>query len=348
MDTKKVNTFSYLTSPLFKFFTLSFFTFVCFYSLALKAGKSQTLNAKKTVYKIYKEKKFRIKELKIQIQSDFPLVYNNQVKKWIQYFQNQGFHQMTKWLSRSPRFIPMIKKILEKKNLPKDLAYLSLIESGLSAQAVSSSKAIGYWQFIDSTAHRYGLQVNWWLDERKNFIKSTYAAASYLYDLYKMFQCWELSASAYNMGENRLKQLIKRHQSKNFWILSQKKDFPKETKEYIPQFIAALLISKTPQFYGFKKVHDKTSSFYNNYEYFLAPGGTDLYLLEMNLNTPRSQIQGLNPEISLGFIPLHINRYMIRVPKNLKKRISFYLQKQFKEQAKFQSSQVQSQAQIQP
>lgn len=279
---------------------------------------------------------------------NFTLTYNDQVQKWLNYFQKQGREKMKRWLNLSPLFVPSIQKTFKKKSIPKELAYLSLIESGLSAHAISSANAVGYWQFISSTARRYGLKTNWWLDERRDFIKSTYAAASYLNDLYNLFRSWDLAASAYNMGENRLMKLIEKHKTRHFWTLCQKKDFPRETKEYIPKFMATLLISKNPHKYGFKDKDNKdlkTTYIYEmNYEYLLVPGGTDLYLLALHMNMPVSKIKNLNPEIHLGFVPLHIKEHMMRIPKQSKRKVAFYIQKQFEKQRSFQGPEAKPEA----
>ena len=286
-------------------------------------------------------KNFSIKGKKVKLTSDFPLAYNSQVKKWIHYFEQRGRDKMEKWLKRSPLFVPSIRRTFHKKGLPKDLAYLSFIESGLSAHAISSARAVGYWQFMPLTARDYGLKTNWWLDERKDFIKSTYAAASYLKKLYRLFRSWNLAISAYNMGENRLMKLIKQHKTKNFWTLSQKKDFPRETKEYIPKLLATLFIVKHPHVFDFKTKESKKDFPHEmNYEYLLAPGGTDLYLLALHMNIPVSKIKNLNPEIHLGFIPLHIKEHMIRIPKKSRQKVTSYIQMQFKKQMKFQLSQT--------
>lgn len=243
---------------------------------------------------------------------DIPVTYNQQVKKWMHYFQNNGKKWFQRWLDRSHRYLPNMQKVLRQKNLPQDLAYIAMIESGFSPHAVSTASAVGYWQFIRPTANRYGLKTDWWIDERRDFHKSTDAASKYLGDLYKMFNSWYLTASAYNMGETRMRRLIKRHKTKNFWHLSKKKDFPKETREYIPKMLAAMLIAKSPETYGFNS-HNKKKPY--RYEYFFVPGGTDLILLAEALNLPHVEIKKLNPDILRGYIPKYVKNHRIRIPK---------------------------------
>lgn len=159
---------------------------------------------------------------------DIPVTYNKRVKKWLVYFQGQGKRGFQVWLNRSHKYIPRMKAVLSMKGLPTDLAYIAMIESGFSAHAVSSAQAVGYWQFISTTGKRYGLKNDWWIDERKDYFRSTQAASEYLSDLYKIFNSWYLTASAYNMGENRLQRLIKKYNTRNFWKLSRKNHFPKK------------------------------------------------------------------------------------------------------------------------
>ena len=255
---------------------------------------------------------------------DIPVTYNEKVKKWVKYFKTRGKPHLTKWISRSFRYRHTMQQTFRKKGLPEDLFYIALIESGLSPRATSSAQAVGYWQFIKPTAHRYGLQVNWWLDERRDFSKSTHAAASYLGDLYEMFGSWYLAAAAYNMGEGRLKRLIKRHNTNNFWHLAQKKSFPRETKEYIPKLIAAMLIAKSPKLYGFKTIKPMVP---HKYEFFQAPGGTDLVTLAHYLGIHKSELAQLNPELTKGFIPPLVETHKIRIPRGYTSKVSQYVRR---------------------
>lgn len=243
---------------------------------------------------------------------DLPVTYNSQVSKWIKFFQKNGKKDFTKWLNRSHRYIPKITPTLTEKGLPTDLVYLAMIESGFSPHAISSAQAVGYWQFIKPTANRYGLITDWWIDERRDFIKSTIAAASYLNDLYGMFGSWYLAASAYNMGEGRVRRLIEKYKTKNFWVLSTKRDFPSETKDYIPKLIAAILIAKSPKLYGFDNVEPQQPF---DFDYFNVPGGTDLENLAQYMRADAKLLKQLNPELIKGFIPQYVETHRIRIPK---------------------------------
>ena len=256
---------------------------------------------------------------------DIPVTYNKEVKNWINFYQGNGRKWFKRRLERGNKYLPIMKQSLANRGLPQDLAYIALIESGFSAHATSTADAVGYWQFIEPTARRYKLKISWWIDERRDFMKSTRAAAGYLGDLYKMFNSWYLTASAYNMGENRLKRLIKKHQTRDFWELSNKKDFPEETKNYIPKMLAALLISKAPRLYGFKNLQPMKPY---RYDYMFVPGGTDLHNLAGYIGVTKKYLKKLNPELKMGFIPGFINSHRIRVPKGYQKRVSKYIRTQ--------------------
>ncbi len=243
---------------------------------------------------------------------DLPVTYNKKVQYWIKQFQGPRKYGFRIWLNRSYRYLPQMRAILKQRGLPQDLAYISIIESGLNSKAVSHANAVGYWQFISSTGERFGLKKDWWIDERHDFFKSTDAASRYLSTLYKIFDSWYLTAAAYNMGENRLQRLIKKYKTKNFWVLSKKRGFPKETREYIPKLLATIMIAKAPKLYGFKNLKPKRPY---KYEYFFAPGGTDLNLLSRFMGFSKKYFKRLNPALKYNLVPQKISGYWIRIPK---------------------------------
>ncbi len=253
---------------------------------------------------------------------DFPVTYNSLVQHWIQFFQGPGQRWYKTWLERSSRYLPSIQKILAKDGLPLDLAYIAMIESGYSAHAESSASAVGPWQFIQPTGHRYGLTVNWWLDERRDFEKSTVAAAQYLADLYKMFGSWYLVAAGYNTGENRIRRLLRRHKTADYWDLVRLKVIPKETQDYVPKLIAAMLIAKAPGLYGFRELdfHEP-----DDFHYFYAPGGTDLVNLARYLGIDAKALRRLNPELVVGLVPRQVKSHRIRIPQGFSLQVANYV-----------------------
>lgn len=242
---------------------------------------------------------------------DLPVTYNHKVSKWISYYQTKGKSFFRNWLGKSSKYMPYIQSELKKAGLPGDLGYMVMIESGFSATAISSAKAVGPWQFIPSTGKQYGLIQQYWIDERRDLRKSTQAAIRYMQDLYAEFGSWYLVAASYNMGEGGLRRQIKKHGTRDYWELVRLGALPVETQDYVPKILAALMIAKAPNLYGFRDVdHEFPLSF----EFVKAPPGTDLELLADYLSVTRKALKDLNAELVLGYIPKSSKDHWIRVP----------------------------------
>ncbi len=255
---------------------------------------------------------------------DIPVTYNQQVAKWIQYFQTKGSKWFREHLERSSKYLPFIQNELRKANLPVDLAFMVMIESGFSTSATSTANAVGPWQFIEGTGARYGLRKHWWLDERRDFRKSTKAAIKYIKDLYQEFGSWYLVAASYNMGENGLRRQINKHKTLDYWSLVRKRALPEETQNYVPKILAAMLITKSPNLYGFRYLERRDPL---EYDYVSVPGGTDLESLADALGVTRKSLKELNPELLVNYIPKQIASHTIRVPLGAGKIISEFLTK---------------------
>lgn len=184
-------------------------------------------------------------------QFDIPITINSRVEYWIDYFCGRGRGYFGKYLERSEFFIPYIVPLLKQNGMPEDLVYLAMIESGFNNLARSRARAVGPWQFISATGKRYGLMVNWWVDERRDIEKSTLSAVQYLKDLYNIFQSWELAAASYNAGEAKVARAVRRFGSKDFWVISKHRFLRQETRDYVPKMIAAAIISKNRSQFGF-------------------------------------------------------------------------------------------------
>ncbi|MBU6376229.1 MAG: transglycosylase SLT domain-containing protein [Bdellovibrionales bacterium] len=182
---------------------------------------------------------------------DFPVTLNSRVEFWVDYFTGRGRKNFERYLERSEFFIPYIRPILKENGMPEDLVYLAMIESGFNNHARSHAKAVGPWQFISATGKRYGLMVNWWVDERRDTRKSTLAAVDYLRELYSMFGCWELAAASYNAGEAKIARAIRRYGTRDFWSLSRHGFLRQETRDYVPKIIAAAIVAKNRVQFGF-------------------------------------------------------------------------------------------------
>lgn len=242
---------------------------------------------------------------------DIPIVINGKVEQFIHYFQTKIREKFITWLGRSEKYIPFMKNVLKEHGLPEDLVYLALIESGFNPYAYSKAKAVGMWQFISLTGKRYGLRVDWWVDERRDPEKSTIAAAKYLKDLYDMFECWYLAAAGYNAGEFKIINAIKRYRTEDFWKLTHYKYLKRETKDYVPLMIAAALVAKDPEKYGFTEVEYQEPL---RYEKVKVPALTDLSLIAKACDTSLEEIKDLNPEIQRRVTPPNEPEYEIKIP----------------------------------
>lgn len=252
---------------------------------------------------------------------DLPVSYNRRVSFWINYFQSKGRNWFGDWLESSSKYLPFIQKELKDMGLPQDLAYMVMIESGFNHNAKSGANAVGPWQFVQATGQRYGLKVNWWLDERRDLQKSTQAAIRYIRDLYKDFGSWYLVAASYNMGENGLRRQINKFKTKDFWALSRQGALPVETMDYVPKILAAMLISKSPGLYGFTDFAHLAPL---EYEVVVAPGGIDLNPLADHIGVTRKSLKDLNAELILGYVPSQISKHPIRIPKGSMMMVSEY------------------------
>jgi LysM repeat protein len=243
---------------------------------------------------------------------DIPVVLNDAVNLYIKYFTGTGRKVFARWLERAKRYVPTIRAILKKNGLPGDLVYLAMIESGFNMKAHSPAKARGPWQFIHETGARYGLKVDFWVDERCDLEKSTVAAGRYLKELFDRFGCWYLAAAGYNAGEHRVERAIERHDTKDFWKLREYRTLPKETQEYVPQLIAAALIAKDPEKYGFAGTgHPPVYKLMK----VGVPGGVALGRIARTLSVDVGEVKALNPEIVRGITPPNRKEYQITVPE---------------------------------
>jgi len=256
------------------------------------------------------------------IDGHIPITFNSKVATNVKYFSSNGAKKgVQMWLNRINKFKKIMLPILEEEGVPPEIFYISVIESGLNPVALSYAQALGPWQFIASTGKVYGLEKNWFIDERMDFVKSTYAAARYLKDLKAIFdkvnpedlngENWYLAFAAYNCGAGRVLKEIKRSNSTNFWDLNR---LPGQTRNYVPKILAIFLINKNPEKYGFTinsepdmtwitKNIDKQLSFNQ--------------ISEIANVSPKT-LQIYNPEIKRGIIQpkKDSSYYQLRLPAN--------------------------------
>jgi len=245
-------------------------------------------------------------------ESDIPLTLNRKVEYFVDYFQNRGRGVFARWLSRSERYIPMMKQVLKKEGLPEDLVYLAMIESGFSPHAYSVASAVGPWQFMSATGKRYALRIDHWIDERRDPLKSTVAAAMYLKELYGIFnKDWYLAAAGYNAGENKILRAIDMYDSRDFWQLSKGSYLKRETKDYVPQLLAAAIIAKEPARYGFADVAYLPPI---EFDVVVISSRTDLELVARICDVPYQTIRDLNPELRRWCTPPDYPDYELKIP----------------------------------
>jgi membrane-bound lytic murein transglycosylase D len=240
-----------------------------------------------------------------------PMVLNDSVENHLEYFKTRGRDVFQKWLDRSARYIPVMKDIFREKNLPEDLVYVAMIESGFNPYAISWARAVGPWQFMPQTGKLYGLKIDWWVDERKDPIKSTQAAAEHLKDLHNLFGSWPLAMASYNAGAGKVQRAVLRTRSEDFWDLKASRYIRRETKNYVPKYMAATIIAKNPEAYGFT-VQPYDLFVYD--EVFITES-IDLRLAARCAGTTYEVIKELNPELKRWVTPPDATNYVLRVPK---------------------------------
>ena len=239
---------------------------------------------------------------------DIPIVLNDRVEWWIDYFSYRIRGSFERYLIRSGAWMPYLKARMREAGLPEDMAYLALIESGFSTQAVSRAGAVGPWQFMPYTGREYGLRIDRWVDERRNYEKATAAAIAYLSDLHAMLGSWYLAAAAYNGGQGRVGRSMLRDNTINFWELTGIHD---ETKNYVPKLIAATLIAKEPEKYGFYAIPYLEPV---EWETVTVPTSTDLGVIARAAEVPEGTIQALNAHLLRGRTPPGERNFPVHIP----------------------------------
>ena len=270
-----------------------------------------------------KEVKEHLDEPYVSSYGEVSLDDNEQVDKWINYFQTSGRERMEVYLSRSTRYIPMMKNVLREYRLPESLVYVAMIESGFSPRARSFANAVGYWQFIEGTGRRYGLKIDSYVDERKDPVLSTRAAAEYFKDLYGAFESWHLALASYNAGEYKVNRSVMRHYARNFWYLTSKRSLPRETANYVPKFIAAVQISKNPEKYGFSNIDYQPPLEYDTVELEFS---ISLKKMAEKLGISYEEMQKMNPRYRGEYVPVE-EETVVRIPVGKKEFITSVLEK---------------------
>src|SRR5947209_1821787 len=250
---------------------------------------------------------------------DIPIPLNPRVLSYIELFQGRLHDFIEEGMKRGTRYLPMIQNVFRAAGLPLDLAYVPLIESAFKPNALSKAKAKGVWQFMGGTALENGLRRDWYIDERSDPEKATLAAAKYLRTLNKLFSGdWHLALASYNGGPGRLQRAIKRVGVDDFWKLAEKpRLLPRETREYVPMILAAIVVARNPGQYGFDVEPDAPPA----YDKITLPRPVDLRRVAEWADTTIDEIQALNPELRRWTTPVRDDQYELKVPSGTGEQI---------------------------
>jgi membrane-bound lytic murein transglycosylase D len=235
----------------------------------------------------------KVLQTKTEIQFDLDVYETKEMQLYFKYFTHEYREKFALWLKRGQEFLPFIKEVFTSEGLPQDLIFLPFTESGFNAWAYSRAGAAGLWQFMPSTGRKYGLKVDWWIDERRDPYLSTYAAARYLKKLYNDFGDWYLALAAYNAGEGKIAWALRRSGCDNFFDLAKKRRYLKrETKHYVPKFLAILKIVQNLKKLGFEPIDWNKRP---DIEKLKIKGGTDLLALAGAIDINWKTFRKLNP-----------------------------------------------------
>jgi membrane-bound lytic murein transglycosylase D len=248
-----------------------------------------------------------------------PLEINADVERWLDFFTQRDRERFSRFLERGSRYKTMINAVLKEQGIPTELYYQAMIESGFATHATSTASAVGIWQFIPGTGRRYGLRIDQYVDERRDPMRATIAAAMYLKDLHNVFQNWYLAMAAYNAGEGRILGAIMRSGTRDFWEMVKKRSLPSETMNYIPKFLAATTIGHNLSRYGFE---DITPEIPPQLVAVNVPSPVKLADIARITGVPLEILNEYNPNIRRGITPPGQETYRMWVPVDFQDRVN--------------------------
>ncbi len=239
---------------------------------------------------------------------------NNDVLSFLNYYSRTINDKFQMGIRRSGAYTDMMKQIFREEGIPENLVYVAHVESSFKPFAYSRAKAKGIWQFIASTGRKYGLRIDWWIDERSDPEKAARAAAAYLKDLYAMFGDWNLALAAYNAGEGKIQRALNKTGCSDFWCIAKTRYIRRETKNYIPAIHAAILIANEPQKYGFAENYDEPLQ----YDKVVVDSPTDLRVIAKCSETTAEEIKKLNPALYRIQTPPGYPEFAVSIPAGKK------------------------------
>lgn len=242
-----------------------------------------------------------------------PMELNDDVERWIEYFTVRDRERFQRFIERGEKYRPMITAVLKDQGIPTEIYYQAMIESGFATHAKSHASAVGIWQFIKGTGHRYGLRIDGYVDERRDPMRATIAAAIYMKDLYNVFQSWYLAMAAYNAGEGRIMGAIMRAKTRDFWEMVRGKALPAETMNYIPKFLAATIIGHNPRRYGIESITPEIMPVLTS---VTVPSPLKLTDIAKVTGVSIETLKEANPHILRGVTPPGEATYRLWVPKD--------------------------------
>jgi membrane-bound lytic murein transglycosylase D len=252
---------------------------------------------------------------------NIPVIVDPAVESHIRFFNTSIRSRFEQWLIRFSRYRPLVENIFAEFNLPSDLVNLSLVESGFNPYAYSRAKATGPWQFMKGTGKVYGLRIDHYVDERRDPIKSTVAAARYLRDLYDLFGAWPLAMAAYNAGEGKVLRALNRVRGETFSDISKTKLIRQETKQYVPRIMAATIIARNPDHYGF----GQTTAPLHQFEEVVVNRALHFRAIASASGVAYDDLRLLNPELRRDATPPDDSAYHLKVPVGTAEKVASLL-----------------------
>ena len=246
----------------------------------------------------------------LEARFDIPVALNDYVLRFLNYYQTRGRKVMEEGIRRSGKHMLLFRKIFQEEGVPESMIYMAHVESNFKPSAYSRAGARGIWQFMVGTGRIYGLKRDWWIDERADIVRSTRAAARHLKDLYEELSDWNLVMASYNAGIRRIQRNQRRYGPIDYWTMVKRRLLPRETRNFVPSILAAMIVYQNPELYGFHVEPDDPIEF----ETVPVTDQVALDVIGQEINVPLGELMGLNPELRRAITPFDYAGYELKVP----------------------------------